>query len=172
VTLTRPKLIGIVGRSKSGKTTLLEHLVAALTADGYRVGTIKHARGGFEMDRQGSDSQRHFQAGACTVVVVSEKQGQLALVTRIEQEPAPEEIVRRYFADTDIVLTEGFMRSDIPKILLVPSNGDATGTKDVKNVVAIVGPPEHTGGVPCFDRDDIDSITSFVKDIVDQGLTR
>ena len=169
---TKPKIIGIVGRSKSGKTTLLERLVAALTADGYRVGTIKHARGGFEMDRQGSDSQRHFQSGARTVAVVSEKQGQLALVSRIEQEPTPEEIVQRYFADTDIVLTEGFIRSEIPKILLVASDGDATDTKDVKNVVAVIGPPVHTGGVPCFDRDDIDSITNFVKDIVDQGLTQ
>ncbi len=169
---TNPKIIGIAGKSKSGKTTLLERVVAALTADGYRVGTIKHARGGFEMDREGSDSQRHFQAGARTAVVVSERQGQLALVSRIEQEPDPEEIVQQYLTDTDIVLTEGFMRSDIPKILLVPSHGDVTGTKDVKNVVAIVGPPEHTVGVPCFDRDDIDSITVFVKGIVDQGLTR
>ncbi|MGZ5823753.1 MAG: molybdopterin-guanine dinucleotide biosynthesis protein B [Hyphomicrobium sp.] len=37
-----PPLIGIVGWKNSGKTTLIERLVAALTQRGLRVATVKH----------------------------------------------------------------------------------------------------------------------------------
>ncbi|MBI4412783.1 MAG: molybdopterin-guanine dinucleotide biosynthesis protein MobB, partial [candidate division NC10 bacterium] len=35
-------VIAIVGRTGAGKTALLERLIPALTARGYRVGTVKH----------------------------------------------------------------------------------------------------------------------------------
>ncbi|MEJ2754047.1 MAG: molybdopterin-guanine dinucleotide biosynthesis protein MobB, partial [Chloroflexota bacterium] len=35
-------IVSIIGKSKSGKTTLLEKLIAELKRRGYRVATIKH----------------------------------------------------------------------------------------------------------------------------------
>ncbi len=37
-----PPVISIIGKSESGKTTLVEKLVGELKARGYRVATIKH----------------------------------------------------------------------------------------------------------------------------------
>jgi len=36
-----PKLVAVVGRKHSGKTTVIEHLIAELKRRGYRVGAIK-----------------------------------------------------------------------------------------------------------------------------------
>ena len=38
-----PPIVCFVGRSNSGKTTLIERLILELTGEGYRVATIKHA---------------------------------------------------------------------------------------------------------------------------------
>ena len=64
-----PPIVSIVGKSDSGKTTLLEKLVAAIRSRGYRVGTIKHDTHGFDIDHEGKDSWRHKKAGARTVVL-------------------------------------------------------------------------------------------------------
>ncbi len=42
-------IISIVGKSDSGKTTLIERLVPELIARGYRIGTIKHGTHDFRV---------------------------------------------------------------------------------------------------------------------------
>ena len=66
-----PPVVCFVGRSNSGKTTLIERLILELTESGYRVATIKHAGHGFDLDTEGKDSWRHKRAGARQVVVLS-----------------------------------------------------------------------------------------------------
>ena len=58
------RVIGVAGFKNSGKTTLVEKLVRALTAKGYRIATVKHAHHSFDMDHEGRDSFRHRKAGA------------------------------------------------------------------------------------------------------------
>jgi len=106
-------IISIVGKSNSGKTTLLERLIAELKRRGYRVGTIKHDVHGFDIDRPGKDSWRHAQAGSDVVVIASPNR--LALIRRLERELSLDEVAR-YFSDVDIILTEGYKRGDKPKI--------------------------------------------------------
>ena len=59
-----PALVAVVGKSDSGKTTLIEKLVPELIRLGLRVGTIKHDAHSFEIDHPGKDSWRHGQSGA------------------------------------------------------------------------------------------------------------
>ncbi len=66
-----PPIISVVGKSESGKTTLIEKLIPELKNRGYRIGTIKHAHHNFDMDKEGKDSWRHKAAGSETVVIVS-----------------------------------------------------------------------------------------------------
>ena len=66
-----PAVISIVGHSGSGKTTLIVKLVGELKKRGYKIGTIKHAAHGFDVDREGKDSQKHKAAGADTVILAS-----------------------------------------------------------------------------------------------------
>ena len=67
----RPALVAIVGKSDSGKTTLIEKLVPELVRLGLRVGTVKHDAHSFEIDHPGKDSWRHGQAGAEAYVIAS-----------------------------------------------------------------------------------------------------
>jgi len=57
--------IAIVGRHNSGKTTLIEKLIAEMVSRGLDVGSVKHhSHVGFEIDYPGKDSYRHRAAGA------------------------------------------------------------------------------------------------------------
>ena len=52
------RVFGIVGWKNSGKTTLTERLVTALTARGFSVSTVKHAHHAFDIDKEGADPTR------------------------------------------------------------------------------------------------------------------
>ena len=64
-------IVGFAAWSGTGKTTLIEALVAHLTAQGVRVAVIKHDAHRFEIDREGKDSWRFTQAGAAISIVSS-----------------------------------------------------------------------------------------------------
>ena len=51
-------VLGVVGWSGSGKTVLLEYLVAQLTADGLRVNVIKHSHHDIMLEPPHKDSAR------------------------------------------------------------------------------------------------------------------
>lgn len=55
----------VVGVTKSGKTTTIEHIVAELRQRGYSVGSVKEIHyGTFQMDKEGSNTHRHKLAGS------------------------------------------------------------------------------------------------------------
>jgi len=58
------KIFGVTGWKNSGKTGLMERLVADITARGLKVATIKHAHHSFDVDQPGKYSHRHREAGA------------------------------------------------------------------------------------------------------------
>ena len=49
-------IVSFVGRSNSGKTTLIERVIPELVRAGYRVATVKHAGHGFDLDTEDKDS--------------------------------------------------------------------------------------------------------------------
>jgi len=108
-----PPIISIVGKSKSGKTTLIEKLILELRARGYRLATVKHAQR-VTFDKPGKDSWRHIQAGSEATAVSSPNQ--LVIIKPTTQEFNLNNIVRLLGEEYDIILTEGFKRSDAPKI--------------------------------------------------------
>jgi len=106
------QIITVVGKSRSGKTTLIEKLIPEMKNRGYKVGSIKHAHHGFDIDREGKDSYRHRVAGADTVVVASP--GQVAMVKRVENDSL--DGATSFLGDMDLVLVEGYKRADRLKI--------------------------------------------------------
>ncbi len=109
-----PPVVSIVGKSKSGKTTLIERLILELKSRGYRVATAKHAPRRFTLDKPGKDSWRHIQAGSEATAVSSP--GNLVFIKPVKQDVSLDEIVRLFGDDYDIILAEGFKRSSAPKI--------------------------------------------------------
>ncbi len=117
----RRAVIGFVGSSGVGKTTLLERVIPQLEARGLAVGAVKHASHGFEADRPGKDSHRLHGAGACAVALVSGDR--LACFQRLPEEAAAEASLARALAalpgHLDAVLVEGFAWEPIPRVVLV-----------------------------------------------------
>lgn len=108
-------VIGIVGWKNSGKTTLVERLVAIFTGMGLHVSTVKHAHHAFDIDRPGKDSYRHRAAGAREVLVASAARWALMRELRDEPEPSLDDLLAR-LAPADLVIVEGFKSHPHPKI--------------------------------------------------------
>jgi len=109
-----PPIVSIVGKSESGKTTLLEKLIAELKSRGYRVATVKHAPNESSFDEPGKDSWRHVKAGSEAAVISSSDK--LVLIKPLKQEAGFEQIAHLLGEDYDIILAEGFSQGDTPKI--------------------------------------------------------
>jgi molybdopterin-guanine dinucleotide biosynthesis protein MobB len=107
-------IVSIVGKSQSGKTMLMEQLIAEFKRRGYKVAALKHSRGGLEIDHPGKDSWRYAQAGSDAVLVSSPDK--LAFIKSLDHDPGIEEILPIIGPEFDLVLVEGFKKSKIPKI--------------------------------------------------------
>jgi molybdopterin-guanine dinucleotide biosynthesis protein B len=155
-------VVSIVGKSNSGKTTLIEKLIPALKRRGYRVGTIKHDVHGFEMDKEGKDTYKHFHSGADAVLISSPKK--MALIKRVERELPLDELVKQFYPDMDIVITEGFKRLDKPKIeVFRPSIHPQPLCTAADNRIAIVSDAPVEADCPRFDIDDVESLADFIE---------
>jgi len=89
------RVIGVAGWKNSGKTTLVERLVAELVARGLRVSTVKHAHHDADVDHQGTDSHRHRSAGASEVLLVTGRRWALMHELRDEAEPGLDAMLAR-----------------------------------------------------------------------------
>ena len=115
--------VAVVGRHNSGKTTLIEQLIACLVGRGHDVGSVKHhSHAGFEIDYPGKDSYRHRAAGASETVIACP--GQMARIKTVEEELECSEIVRS-MPGHDIVVVEGYRKSGLPTIEIMRSGNPA-----------------------------------------------
>jgi len=156
-------IVSIVGKSDSGKTTLIEKLVPELTRRGYRIATVKHDIHGFEVDKEGKDSWRHKQAGAYAVVISSPNK--VALIRDVEKDLTLEEIREKLIRDVDLILSEGYKKDVQPKIEIFrkEKHKELLCTRE-DNLVAIVSNKTFDiEGVPCFSLDDIKGLAGFVE---------
>ena len=100
------RVVAIVGRQGSGKTTLIERLIPALQARGLSVSTIKHTHHhDIELDVPGKDSHRHRLAGASEVIVASDT-GWARIAASTEPASLPDLLGQ--LRPVDVVLVEGF----------------------------------------------------------------
>lgn len=155
-------IVSIVGKSDSGKTTLIEKLVPELTQRGYRIATVKHDTHGFEVDQEGKDSWRHKQAGAHTVVISSPQK--VALIRDVEKDLTLEEIREKLIQDVDLILSEGYKKDIQPKIEIFrkEKHKELLCTKE-DNLIAIVSNRTFNIGIPCFDLEDMKGLASFIE---------
>ena len=113
--MARTRIISVVGRKNAGKTTLAVALASELVRRGHRVMTIKHGHHPADADRRGSDTWRHFHEGRAERVLIASPDLRV-LFERSPDEYDPIALTRRYMQGADIVLTEGYKASMLPKI--------------------------------------------------------
>ena len=157
-------VISIVGKSKSGKTTLIEKLIPELKSRGYRVATIKHTPDDVTLDEPGKDSWRHIQAGSEATIIRTS-----AEVTMIKPmtEASIEDMVRLFAGDYDIILAEGFKQDSAPKIE-VHRKEVGSPLKGVRKLTAIVSDEPLDTKTRQFALDDIAGLV----DLLEAGFIR
>jgi molybdopterin-guanine dinucleotide biosynthesis protein B len=156
-----PKIVALVGKPDSGKTTLLEKLLPELNRRGYRVGTVKHHAHEFEMDKEGKDTWRHKQAGARTVALSSPTG--LGVIRDVDHDHAIEELLDRYYYDVDLVIAEGYKSTSLPKIEIFRTAAHESPLPDRDQTwVAMISDTPLDIELPCLDLDNISAIVDLL----------
>jgi len=170
-----PVVIGVVGASGSGKTAAVVGLIARLTARGLRVGAVKHAAHGFQIDRPKSDSARMMEAGAVRVVLA----GPSETTIRIAGELSPASVIQgpggAGQTAPDVVLVEGFGGAGHPVIQIGPPKSDASQgpAGGVKRAAAAGEPWATLPAVPALSEavfeKTLDRLAGRIMALIDSG---
>jgi molybdopterin-guanine dinucleotide biosynthesis protein MobB len=146
---------GICGYSGSGKTTVIEKIIAELTRRKLRVGVVKHDVHGLNIDHEGKDTDRFFKAGADVVIRGPEqcffrghRRGDISL----------HELFRMIGPYYDLILVEGHKGTPLEqKVWLCGDAGEE--------------PPAEATGIHRVLKRDEDRF-AIVMDMIDEWLPR
>ncbi|GAB4297841.1 MAG: molybdopterin-guanine dinucleotide biosynthesis protein B [Myxococcota bacterium] len=163
------KVIHIVGRKNSGKTTLLVELIKELTLRGIKVATLKHSRHSHTLDTPDKDSFRHREAGANPAAIVTA--GTAGVFFKISEEEEPVNALLPLFSGCDILLVEGYIngagekievyRSEISQTPLATERGD---------IVALITDEKIATTLDVIPRKEISAIADYVCNLA--GINR
>lgn len=154
------KILGVIGWSGCGKTTLIERLLPLLGQRGLRVSVIKHCHHSLDLDVPGKDSHRLRKAGAHEVMVLSPTGW--GVFADIEHEPSLEEQLAHLSA-VDLVLLEGQKMQSLPKLeVWRPEVGKPPRFPEDPLVIAVASNGRPDTALPCLDLDDPAAVADFV----------
>lgn len=153
----RPFLFAICGEKHTGKTTLITKLIAAFTAQGLKVATIKHDGHDFSADVPDTDTYRHMAAGAYGTAVFSDNK---FMVVK-QQRDTEVEMLEGLFPEADIILLEGCKGSTYPKMQMVRS-GEERVICNPQKLLAFITDGAAAKGVRCYHRDDVGAIAEAI----------
>ena len=122
------KIVSIVGKKNTGKTSLTVKVIEELTRRGYNVASIKHSHHSIEMDKENTDTWKHKQAGANLVVGVGST---TFFNARKEHDLNRILYLLKHFDDFDFVVIEGYKSYNYPKIITSPNVRDEYTIKEV-----------------------------------------
>ena len=152
---------GIVGWKDSGKTFLAQRLIEYFSKENLVVASIKHAHHDFDIDKPGTDSYLHRQAGSQQVIVSSSKRWTKIVELRDKSEKKLDELLQE-LDSPDIVIIEGFKDAPHPKIEIIKNNFDNYLFPKIKNVLGLVSDKKIVTNLPQFKREEIDKIAEFI----------
>ncbi len=155
-------LVTFIGKSNSGKTTLLVKVIPELKKRGYRIGTIKHSHHDVDVDKEGKDSWRHREAGSEMTILLSGRK--MSLVRDFPGEPSVEHLRDRYMDSVDIILAEGFKGSRMPKIWVFRKETSSSMVNKDDSLVAVVSDNEVDLGVPWIDINDARAVADLIEE--------
>ncbi|MGD7008219.1 molybdopterin-guanine dinucleotide biosynthesis protein B [Metabacillus sp. 84] len=162
-------ILQVVGYQNSGKTRLMENLIARASGLGLNVGSLKHHGHGGAPDLHGKDSSRHFEAGAA--VSAAEGAGVLQLSARLEGS-ALEELIQFYsHFNLDVLFIEGYKHARYPKAVLIEKEEDLSLLDQLTGIICVITdltvPP--LPGIEFFTKQQVaQSIDFMIKKAVKQ----
>jgi len=157
------KIFGIIGWKNSGKTFLAQKIISHLKANKLEVASIKRAHHNFEIDKPGTDSFFHRQAGANQVIISSSKRWAKIVELQNKQEKNLNELLKE-LDSPDMVIVEGFKKENHPKIEIIkdPKKPSTYLFKKLKNVVALISDSKIDSSLMQFNKNEIKNIVNFI----------
>jgi molybdopterin-guanine dinucleotide biosynthesis protein MobB len=156
-------VVCFVGRKNSGKTTLMEKVIAGLKAAGHRVAAVKHDTHRFEIDHPGKDSFRFTAAGADITVISSREK--TAVVLHHREEIPLESILSRFVEGVDIILAEGYKASRFPKIEVHrKATGEPLIAPPPQGLIAVATDERVDTAVPQLDIHDSERLVELIQE--------
>jgi len=139
------KIVAVIGRSGSGKTSTIEYLISNLSREGFSIGSIKHVHEkDFTIDTKGKDTWRYAQAGAKIIAIIAPTE--VAIIKKKEDQKMKLEETIKDLEELDIIFLEGFhsliaKRNDVFKIITAENDEDLERTLKgtVHPIIAITG---------------------------------
>ena len=159
------KIIGVVGWKDTGKTTLIEKLIKEFNNRDLTVSTIKHSHHNFSVDRQGTDSFRHFNAGAKETILGSEKKW-IKFSRQIGDPKQNLAFLIDQIIPVDIVIVEGFKSSGHKKVEVVDSMSERKPLYETDKTICglIINQQKIQNAIlPQFERDYVQEICDFIE---------
>lgn len=156
-----PIILSIIGKSDSGKTTLILKLLPELKRRGYKVAVAKHCPCGFDLDIEGKDSYKFSQAGGVGTFLSSEEA--IALLRPREGLSNLKEKLQNYFSDFDLVLMEGYNNEPGIKKIQIIRSGIREMDSPLDEIIAYISDMPLSKDKPVYNLDDISGIISFIE---------
>jgi len=154
------KIIGITGWKDVGKTYYASLIIKSLVKKGYQVGSIKHAHHDFDIDKPGTDSFKHREAGSSQAIISSAKRWAKITENNNENEKSLDELIQE-LQNVDVIVVEGFKKNNHPKIEIL-SKDLKNRNKETKNVIAIVSDDLKDTITPVYKENDIENLVEFI----------
>lgn len=155
-----PPIVSIVGKSNSGKTTLLEKIIAELKERGYKVAVIKHAGEDIELDTVNKDTWRFSRAGSDIAAINAGQK--LAVFKTVDSDFSAGDFTAFFGGDYDILLMEGFKQSPYPKIEVHRKEQGKDLVSPPGQLIAVVTDEPVAVNVPQFNKDEVKKIVDFI----------
>jgi molybdopterin-guanine dinucleotide biosynthesis adapter protein len=153
-------IITFIGWHDSGKTTLATQVVSHLKAFGYKVAVIKSTNEtGITFDTPGTDTDKHRQAGADSILLVAPDQ--MVLQTK-NTNLSLTTLAHRYFPDVDIVIGEGFKGARRVSKIEVVRDPNQMLRNEVHGVIAVATDQDIAGDY-VFRLDEAKEIAFFIR---------
>ena len=159
------KVIGIIGWKDTGKTTLIEKLINEFNNRNFSVSTIKHSHHSISVDKEGTDSFRHFNAGAKETILASKKNW-IKFSRELGKRGSSLSYIIKQIIPVDLVIVEGFKMEDHKKIEVVNGVSDRQPLFETdKTICGLIFDKYkiQNTNLPQFERDDIQKICNFIE---------
>ena len=140
-------------------------MIYELNNRNFSVSTIKHSHHNFSVDKHGTDSFRHFNAGTKETILTSEKKW-IKFSRQLGDPKLNLPYLITQITPVDIVIVEGFKDCDHIKVEVVDSLSDRKPLYETdRTICGLITNQQiiQNSALPQFERDDVQEICDFIE---------